>query len=74
MLDVKVLKDLDWSGAVFLRSGLLFQDFLKSVDNVPNNKLILIMNLIMILFILFSEQPSIDSLTYRNLFSLKQPN
>lgn len=74
MLDVKVLKDLDWSGAVFLRGGLLLQDFLKSVDNVPNHKLILIMNLIMILFILFSEQPSIDSLTYRNLFSLKQPN
>ena len=73
MLNIEVLKDFQRERAVFLRSWQCLQYLFKSMDEQRYNKLIFLIDCILIILIFLAKDPSIYSLSNRYLLLLEEP-
>lgn len=73
MLYVEVLKYLERKGAVVFLGRYGVEDLLEGVDDIRDDKLVLFVDCITILLVFLTEDPAIDSLRYRYLLLLEQP-
>ena len=71
MLNVEVLQDFDRICTILFVSRSCIEDTLEGFNNILNNELVFLSDKVSALFILFAEQPSVDSLCYRNILLVK---
>lgn len=72
MFNVEVLKNLQGECTVFLAGRYSLQDLSKGVNDIRYDELILFIDNIPILVIFFAENPSVHSLSNRNLLFFEE--
>jgi len=72
MFDIEILKNLQRVGTILFSSWYCIEYLLKSLDYIFYDKLVFLVNKVAVLFIFFTENPSVHSFCYRYLFLSEQ--
>lgn len=72
VFDIKILQDLKRKGAILFACGYGLEYLLHGMDDIRNHKFVLLSYRVSILFVLLTEDPTINSLGYRDLLLLEQ--
>lgn len=72
MFYVKVLKDLEREGAIVFLGWYGLKDLFECVDDVGDDELVFLIYCVTVLLVLLTEDPTIHSFCYRDLFLFEQ--